>query len=445
VFLPPDKEIVVVSDLKNELEALRLTADEATPRRRVWLPVVLLVIVVVVALVAWRASANFGVPEVDTVRAATRTQTTVVAGQPVLTASGYLVARRQAVVSAKIQGRLQELRVEEGSVVRKGDIIARLENTDFVAQVERSKAALNEFDAQKARADAAIQRAEADLAESRRQLNLSTRLLKDAVVSRDTYDAAESRVRVSDAQLAQARADRIQLDAQRAGAQANVAYIQAQLDNTVIRAPFDGTVVKKMAEVGESVAPIPPGVNISTASGAIVALADLATLEMEADVSESNVAQLKPNQNADVTVEAFPDKHFKAVLRQVIPTADRTKATVMVKVTLVNKDETLKPEMSAKVTFLESAPPNADTGASAGATAAIAPASIMVPTSAVVTRNGTSQVFEVTQDTVHARPIVAGVSRQDEVTILKGLNGGELLVNRPAETLKDGDRVRLKK
>jgi HlyD family secretion protein len=437
----------VSSDLKSELEALRLSPDETTPRRRWWIPVVLLLTVAGVGLWAWRASASFGAVEVDTVRAASRTQAAALsAGQPVLTASGYLVARRQAVVSAKIQGRLSELRVEEGSVVRKGDIIARLESTDFVAQYARSTAALAEFDGQKARADATIQRAEADLAENRRQLDLNTRLMKDQVVSRDTLDAAESRVRIAEAQLAQSRADRLQLDSQRAGALANLAYAQAQLDNTVIRAPFDGTVVKKMAEVGESVAPIPPGVNISTASGAIVALADLATLEMEADVSESNVAQLVPSQNADVSVQAFPEKHFKSVLRQVIPTADRTKATVMVKVTLIDKDETLKPEMSAKVTFLAPAPekPTAKAGATAAPEPPAAP-TIVVPAGAVVTRAGNTQVFEVLQDVAHARPVTTGITRQDEVTILKGLSGGELLVTHPPDTLKDGDRVRMKK
>jgi len=429
----------VSSDLKNDLEALRLEPDDATPRRRLWIPVVVLLIVAGIGLYAWRASASFGAVDVDTVRAASRVQQAAAGGQPVLTASGYLVARRQAVVSAKIQGRLQDLRVEEGSVVRKGDVIARLESTDFIAQVERSKAALAEFDANKQRADAAIQRAEADLAENRRQLSLNTRLLKEAVVAQDAYDAAVSRVRISEAQLAQSRADRAQIDPQRAGAAANLAYAQAQLDNTIIRAPFDGTVVKKMAEVGESVAPIPPGVNISTASGAIVALADLATLEMEADVSESNVAQLIPNQLADVSVQAFPDKHFKAVLRQVIPTADRTKATVMVKVTLVDKDDTLKPEMSAKVTFL--APVQE---AKPSTTAAPATPSIIVPSSAIVTRSGASQVFEVVQNVVHARPVTTGVTRQDDVTILTGLNGGELLVNHPPDSMKDGDRVRTK-
>jgi RND family efflux transporter MFP subunit len=438
----------VSNDLKTELEALRLSPDDATPRRRWWIPMVLVLTVAGVGLWGWRASASFGAVEVDTVRAVSRTQATALsAGQPVLTASGYLVARRQAVVSAKIQGRLSELRVEEGSVVRKGDIIARLESTDFVAQFERSKAALNEFEGQKAKADASIQRAEADLAENRRQLNLNTRLMKDQVVSRDTLEAAESRVRIAEAQLAQAHADRLQLDSQRAGAQANLAYAQAQLDNTVIRAPFDGTVVKKMAEVGESVAPIPPGVNISTASGAIVALADLATLEMEADVSESNVAQLVPSQAADVGVQAFPDKHFKSVLRQVIPTADRTKATVMVKVTLIDKDDTLKPEMSAKVTFLAPAPAAAKASTKAGSGVAAPPPAptVVVPSSTVATRAGKPQVFEVLQDVVHARPITAGTSRQDEVTILDGLVGGELLVNHPPDTLKDGDRVRTKK
>jgi len=435
----------VSSDLKNELQALRLDPEDTTPRRRLWIPAVVVLTLAGVGLWAWRASASFGALEVDTVRAVSRTQSaTASAGQPVLTASGYLVARRQAVVSAKIQGRLLDLRVEEGSVVHKGDVLARLESTDYSAQLERSKAALAEFDAQKQQRDAAIQRAEADLAENRRQMSLNARLLKEAVVAQDAYDAAVSRVRISEAQLAQARADRGQIDPQRVGAEANLSYAQAQLDNTVIRAPFDGTVVKKMAEVGESVAPIPPGVNISTASGAIVALADLATLEMEADVSESNVAQLVPNQAADVGVQAFPDKHFKAVLRQVIPTADRTKATVMVKVTLLDKDETLKPEMSAKVTFLAPAPPETHAGTQkAPANAPIVP-SIIVPASAVVSRSGTSQVFEVLQNVAHARTVTTGITRQDEVTILNGLSGGELLVNHPPDTLKDGNRVRPK-
>jgi RND family efflux transporter MFP subunit len=428
-----------VSDLKTDLAALRLDPQESAPRRRPWIPLVVGLVLIGVGLYAWRASAGFGTTEVETVRAASRQATVAVAGQPVLTASGYLVARRDAVVSAKIQGRLSELRVEEGDRVQKGEVIARLEDADFVAQVARARSQIGDADAQAGRADAAIQRAEADLAEVRRQLGMSQRLAKENVVSRDVLEAAESKVRISEAALSQARAERTQIDALRVRNSADLAFAQAQLDNTVIRSPFNGTVVKKMAEVGESVAPIPPGVNISTASGAIVALADLATLEMEADVAEANVAQLVQDQAADVEVEAFPDKHYKAVLRQIIPTADRTKATVMVKVTLIDKSEALKPEMSAKVTFLENAP-------TAGATAAAATATpvIVAPQSAVVTRDGKTQVFEIVDEIARARPVTTGQTRQNDVTISKGLSGGELLVNRPPETLKDGDRVRVK-
>jgi HlyD family secretion protein len=429
-----------VSDLKTDLAALRLEPEETAPRRRRWIPAILLLTVALVGLWAWRASAGFGAVEVETVRAATRQPTVAREGQPVLTASGYLVARRDAVVSAKIQGRLSELKVEEGDHVQKGEVIARLENADFVAQLERARAALKEIDTQTARADAAIQRAEADLAEFRRQMNQSEKLASENIVARDALEASQSRVRLAEASLAQSRAERTQIEATRGRYGADVALAQALLDNTVIRAPFSGTVVKKMAEVGESVAPIPPGVNISTASGAIVALADLATLEMEADVAEANVAQLVSDQDADVTVEAFPDTHYKAVLRQIIPTADRTKATVMVKVTLIDKDDKLKPEMSAKVTFLERAP----AASPASANAAPAPPVIMAPQSAVVTRNGTAQVFEVLQDTVKVRPVTPGQTRQNDIAILKGLSGGELLVNKPAESLKDGDRVRVK-
>jgi RND family efflux transporter MFP subunit len=214
----------------------------------------------------------------------------------------------------------------------------------------------------------------------------------------------------------------------------------AQLQNTVITAPFAGTVVRKMAEVGESVAPIPPGVNISTASGAIVALADLATLEMEADVNEANVARLGEGQPAEITVEAFPDRRYKSVLRQVIPTADRTKATVLTKVTLIDKDKDLKPEMSAKVTFLE--PERAE-----GAPAADAPPPkpvILVPQSAVVTRDGGPKVFEVVGEKARLRTVATGAVRGDRVIVTDGLAGSETLVDRPAETLQDGDAVRVK-
>jgi RND family efflux transporter MFP subunit len=293
--------------------------------------------------------------------------------------------------------------------VRQDEVLARLESLDYEASAARAKAA--------------IQRAEADLAENERQLRLATELVKGNVLAEDQRQAAESRVKIAAAMLAQARAD--------------AQFADAQLQNTVIRAPFAGVVVKKMAEVGESVAPIPPGVNLSTSSGAIAALADLDTLEVEADVAEANVAKLGDAQPAEVTVEAFPDRKYRAVLRQVIPTADRTKATVQVKVTILDKDKDLKPEMSAKVTFLEKA-------SAASAQSGPAATVISVPKAAVATRDGRTVVFEVVAGKALLRGISAGAERQGELIVKDGLTGGETLVADPPESLKDGAAVRIK-
>jgi multidrug efflux pump subunit AcrA (membrane-fusion protein) len=178
-------------------------------------------------------------------------------------------------------------------------------------------------------------------------------------------------------------------------------------------------------------------VNISTASGAIVALADLDTLEVEVDVAEANVAKLGPEQPAEVAVEAFPDRRYRAVLRQVIPTADRTKATVMVKVTILDKDKDLKPEMSAKATFLE-------LQQAAASAEAPPPAVITLPKEAVATRDGRSVAFEVRDGKARLRGLTLGGEREGQVVVKEGLAGGETLVARPPETLKDGDGVRAK-
>jgi RND family efflux transporter MFP subunit len=400
-----------VTDLKGELASLKI--DRKRPRSSAWRwPLLLLlpVVLVLLGLYAWRAQQAFSATEITTTTVAVSRDVAPSAGTPVLTASGYVVARRKAVVSAKIQGRLSELRVEEGSVVRADEVLARLESTDYEASVERARAA--------------VQRAEADLAENQRQLRLAEDLARQNILAVDQRDAAASRVRIAAAALAQAKAD--------------LGFAEAQLQNTYIRAPFSGVVVKKMAEVGESVAPIPPGVNISTSSGAIVALADLATLEVEADVAEANVAKVASGQPAEVTVEAIPDKRYKAVLRQVIPTADRTKATVMVKVTILDKDKDLKPEMSAKVTFLE--PEKAPAAAATAEPAAV----VLVPREAVASRGDRQLVFLIREGKVVARPVVLGTERKGQVIVKEGLSGGETIVARPPDDLKDGAAVRVK-
>jgi HlyD family secretion protein len=400
-----------VGDLKGDLASLRIQRDEVPRRRSIWPAAIVVVALAAIGVVAaLRAGRSLGAVEVETASAIVARAGLAQPGSAVLTASGYVVARRKAVVSAKIQGRLEKLNVEEGSQVREGEVIARLESADYEAQVVRARAQ--------------VERAEADLAENQRQLRLADELARANVLARDSLEAAQSRVRIAEASVALAKADLV--------------LYEALFQNTFIRAPFTGTVVKKMAEVGESVAPIPPGVNISTASGAIVALADLYTLEVETDVAESNVAKLGPDQPAEVSVEAFPDRKFRAVLRQVIPTADRTKATVQVKVTILDKDKDLKPEMSAKVTFLERDAKDQPQ------TPQERPTVVTVPKETLTTRQGKPVVFEVLDRHVRSRSIEAGSERQGQVVVKAGLAGGETLVLRPPQGLKDGDAVRIK-
>jgi HlyD family secretion protein len=400
------RDTEAANDLTSDLSALRInreTGDAHRVRRGLFgAGLLLLTAVVVLHLVLDRITA----PEVATIRPTVRRSTTTPA-RPILSASGYLVARRKAVVSAKIQGRLAELDVDEGSWVTSGQVIARLDNADLQAQIEVSRAG--------------VQQATADLAEKQRQLRLTQGLANDGVVSQDQLQAAISRVRIAEAALSQSKA--------------SVSLAEANFQNTIIRAPFAGVVVKKMAEVGESVAPIPPGVNLSTSSGAIVGLADMATLEAEADVSETNIAKLQRNQPAQISLDAIPDHTYRAVLRQVIPTADRTKATITVKVRLLEKDENLRPEMSAKVTFLQPAKESSAT----------ATPIITVPKDVLVTRNGTTAVFVMSgQKKVHLAPVSISGEAQGEAIIAEGLIGTEALVLRPPGTLKDGDTVKTK-
>jgi RND family efflux transporter MFP subunit len=401
-----------LSDLRTDLASLRIERRARAPAWRKWtLVLVVLALLGAGGYTAWTMRDSFAAVEVAVVRPQVVRPGEGPGRVQLLMASGYIVARRKAVVSAKIQGRLSELHVEEGSKVAEGDVIARLESIDQEAQVKR--------------ANAAVERADADLLESRRQLRLTEELIPSGAVSKDELEAAQSRVRIAEAALKEAQGD--------------LAVNDAYLQNTYIRAPFGGVVIKKMAEVGESVAPIPPGVNVSTSSGAIVVLADMDTLEMEGDVSESRIGLLGEAQPAEVAVEAFPGRAFPAALRQIIPSADRTKATVLVKVTLLEKDEHLKPEMSARVTFFKK---EEEEKPAAGASAR--PPRIMIPAEAVVIRGGEEQVVEVVQGKAAFRRVRTGERSSGQLVVEDGLSGVELLVANPPETLADGDAVKVK-
>jgi RND family efflux transporter MFP subunit len=409
---PPEGGIGLpfMRDLKDELASLKIERD--APRRGRWRWLVILLLLAVVAAGALyfvRARPAFGAVEVQTVQPSVQSSTGPMAGTPILTASGYLVARRQSVVSSKIQGRISRLLVEEGSIVKEGDVLATLENEDYVAAIAKAKAD--------------IEYAKADLAEAQRQERLQEGLFRSKVVSQDALDTAKAKVALALATIEQDKA--------------NLQVQQANYDFTTIRAPFAGIVVKKMTEAGESVAPIPPGVNISTSSGAIVAIADMNSLEAEVDVNEANVAQLQSGQPAEITVQAIPNHTYRGVLRQVIPTADRTKATVTVKTSILDKDKYLKPEMSCNVTFLQ---PQKHAEKTTAAPKRI----VTIPKDAIVTRDGKSVVFQVEDKKVHQLPVVTGADLLGGVIVTSGLVGSETLVSNPPDKLKDGDSVKVK-
>jgi len=403
-------------DLKDELASLRIDR-ERSPRRWGRTITLLLLVMLVAGAVFYYIYAKpqigplaaLGAVEVETTQATVQNSGGPAAGTPILTASGYLVARKQSVISSKIQGRLAELRVEEGSVVRGGEVIARLEDADYIAAITKAKAD--------------IEYAKANLAEMQRQARLQQGLFKDEVVSQDAVDAADAKVRIAQATVAQD--------------EANLKVQESLLEFTNIRAPFDGVVIKKMTEVGESVAPIPPGVNVSTSSGAIVAVADMNSLEAEVDVNEANVAQLGPNQPATISVQAIPNHPYDGRLRQIIPTADRTKATVTVKVGILNKDKYLKPEMSCNVTFLE--PSKKDSQPNAPPLRIVT-----ISKDAITTRDGKPVVFEIENRKVRMIPVVTGNDLNGQVIVRNGLAGSETLVNNPPQKLKDGDAVKVK-
>jgi RND family efflux transporter MFP subunit len=401
-------------DLKDELASLKI--DRAEPRRgKLGRWIVMLLLLAAIGGGAWylvrskSVLANLTAVEVETTSASVQTSGGAQAGTPILTAAGYLVARHQSVISSKIQGRLSGLYVEEGNYVTKGEVIARLEDTDYKAAITKAKAD--------------IEYAKANLAEMERQARLQQGLFKDGVVSKDALDAANSRVNIAAATLQQ-----------------NDAALKVQetyLEFTEIRAPFDGVVVKKMTEVGESVAPIPPGVNISTSSGAIVAIADMNSLEAEVDVNEANVGQLAQGYPADINVQAIPNHAYKGVLRQVIPTADRTKATVTVKVSILDKDKLIKPEMSCNVTFLEPSKKGEQKDA--------APVRIVtVPKDAITTRSGKSVVYVIEGNKAREVAVVTGNELKGQVVVKSGLIGGETLVNNPPQKVVDGISVKAK-
>ena len=408
----------------HDLSKLTINRDAPPPgvRRALVRNLVLagITVIVIGAVVVFARGGDAPVVQVA-VAAVTEGGSASTGGAASVTANGYVVARTRASVSAKTAGRLAYLGVSEGSFVRSGEVIARLDNADYRAQVSQAEASV-------ASARAQLIEAESD----RDQLDRDVRRLKDirtqnaALVSAQELEAAESRAAQGAARVnaAAARVDE---------AAAGLRFANAILDNTLIRAPFTGTVLRKEAEVGEVVA---PSVGGGLTRGAVVTMADLTTLEVEVDVNEAYIARVTSGQDARIVLDAYPDTSFRGSVRQVVPTADRQRATVQVKVAITDRDPRILPEMGARVDFLEREAPRA-------ATAAPAPPRIRVPAAAVRDVGGRAVVWLVRNGRLESRQVDAGPTSGGFREVRSGLAGGELVLTGGVETPSAGMRVQV--
>lgn len=374
-----------------DLTALRIHRDDED-ESRVSVGTIAAWVIALAALgaIAWAAYTRVVVPRRAPVVESVVVKPSInVANPALLSATGYLVANKQSKITPKISGKVVKLNFDVGDKVHAGDVLAVLESTNVQAQLDEGQAALNEAEREYARQSA---------------------LWKQGVASRAGYDAAEAQVKA-----ARARVDQIKIN----------------MRDMAVRAPFDGTIATKSTEVGEVISSVMIGQVAGTLpAGAICTIVDLNTLEVEADVNESSIAQLREGQPAEVTVDAFPGRKWRGVLRQIIPTADRAKATVKVKVKILDPGDRLLPEMSATANFLNTQRTDAELHE---------PAKIWLPKRAIAD----GKVAVVTADNhVQLRNVQTGETREAMIEVRAGVREGERVVTDNVEQLKDGQLVR---
>ena len=416
-----------------DLSQLRIDRD-APPRLR-WLPwVTLLVLASGAAMLYPRVRAYVAVrqaPEVDIARA---TQLTAAPGAsaalPVLVASGYVVARHSSDVGVKTGGRIATLTFEEGTRVRRSEVMAALEHADIEAQLEAARRAVVEAEAQ-------LTQAVASRDEDVRNVERQRALARDGITTTANLTAAESAAAVSTARVTSA-------EAAIASARARVTVAAEALENTNVRAPFDGVVIKKRAEVGETVSPFGVQGQASREGGAIATIADLHELEVQTEVSENSVAKLKSAMPAEVTLQAYQGQVYKGRLRQIFPSADRAKSIVEVRVTILNADEHVKPEMTASVTFEEDSQTDRSRASMTPGQPPDASRVVLMPKKAVTEQNGQSVVWVVTNGTAAKRAVTLGADRIDQVEVTSGVLPGETVILNAPATLPDRALVRVK-
>lgn len=332
-----------------------------------------------------------------------------------LNASGYVVAERKSSVASKTTGRLVWLGVEEGSRVKKGEVLARLENDDVLAAMAQAEANLKvAYDN--------LKQAKAELDDATLSLKRNKDLLNRNFIARSDYDTAFARYQKALGGY----------DAANSAIAANKAALQSAkvaLEYTLIRAPFDAVVLTKNADLGDIITPLGAAANVQAA---VVTIADLSSLLVEADVSESNIGKVKLKMPCEIQLDAIPDARFMGVVHMIVPTADRSKATVMVKVRFNERDPRVLPEMSAKVAFLSrELKPDEFTPRTT------------VERSALVSRGGKNFVFIIKGNRAEEAQVELGETAADMVGILKGAKAGDRVVLNPPGRLKNGSRIKI--
>jgi len=328
------------------------------------------------------------------------------ADRTLLTASGYVVAQRKAALASKATGRIVALYFREGDKVKKNDVIAKIESADMEAAFTQAQADLGV--------------SQAGLFEAGRAFGRAETLLSRDLISQAEYDVAMSRYEAAGATVESRKASL-------RGAGVN-------LENTSIRAPFDGTILSKNADVGEVVAPFAAG---ASSRVAVVTLADMGSLQVEADVSESNIESVTPRQPVEITLDAYPERRYRGLVDKIVPTADRAKATVMTKIQFLEIDRRVLPEMGAKVHFLSG------TDGDTSVTSKMSETVLGVDASAIFMKDGATAVFLLQGTRVELRPVRTGKKLGSLVEILEGISAGARVVLNPSPSLKDGMEVTL--
>lgn len=403
-----------MNETSDDLSALRIEREPLRTGGRRWTGW----LVVLFLLAGASAGAWYWTNREQPVQVEVATVTERAAGTQasVLNASGYVTARRSATVSSKVTGKLMEVNVDEGVAVKEGQVLARLDDSTL-------RAALALAQAQLSAARQAVPEIQVRLDEARLLLKRRTLLDQDGLVTAADLDQAEAEVNSLVARLASTRE-------QIGVAESQVAVQQTALDDMVIRAPFGGMVISKDAQPGEMVSPVSAGGGF-TRTG-ICTIVDMRSLEIEVDVNESYINRVTPDQPVTAVLDAYQDWEIPARVITMVPTADRQKATVLVRIAFDELDPRILPDMGVKVTFLRDAADDSTT--------AVRPV-VLVPKAAVRAENDTSYVFVVQQDTVERRAIQTGGTDGDRLEVTAGLNGAERVVMSPPDELVEGSKI----